>query len=59
MERERERERESTNRGGAEGEGERSSQAGSLPSVEPDVGFHLTNVRSWPEPKSRVEHLTE
>ena len=37
---------------------ERESQAGSTPSTEPDVGLDLTTMRSWPEPKSRVRHLT-
>ena len=43
---------------GAEREGERESQAGSTLSVESNVGFDLTTMRLWPEPKSRVGHLT-
>ena len=27
--------------------------------MEPDVGPHLTTVRSWPEPKSGVKHLID
>ena len=38
---------------GAEGEGK--SQASSL---EPNMGLHLTTLKSWPEPKSRVRPLT-
>ena len=48
--------------GGQSGEGqrdrERQSQAGYTLSTEPDVGQDLTTLRSWPEPKSRVRHLT-
>ena len=39
-----------------EGEGERESQANSSLNAEPDAGFDLTILRSWPEQKSRVEH---
>ena len=28
-------------------------------SMEPEVGLDLTTMRSWPEPKSRVGHLTD
>ena len=45
--------------GGTEGERERASQAGSMPSTEPDEGLDLTTVRSWPELKSRVGRLTD
>ena len=38
---------------------ERESQADSMPSTEPDVGFDLMTVSSWPEPKSKVGHLTD
>ena len=27
-------------------------------SAEPDMGLDPTTLESWPEPKSRVEHLT-
>ena len=37
---------------------ERESQADSLPSVEPDRGLDLMTLRSSPELKSRVRHLT-
>ena len=40
-------------------EGERESQADSVPSTEPNAGLHLTTLRSWPEPKSRVQRLTD
>ena len=40
-------------------EGERESQADSVPSTEPNAGLHLTTLRSWPEPKSRVGRLTD
>ena len=43
----------------AEGAGERKSQAGFTPSMEPEAGFSLMTVRSCPEPKSRVGHLTD
>ena len=41
----------------AKEEGERESQANSVLSTEPEVGPDLRNLRSWPEPKSRVRHL--
>ena len=37
---------------------ERESQADSPLSAEFSVGLDLTTLRSWPEPKSRVRHLT-
>ena len=43
--------------GGAEGEGE--CEAGSLWSTEPDAGLDLTTLRSQPEWKPRVGHLTD
>ena len=43
---------------GAEREGEREPQADSTVSTEPDTGLSLMTLRSWPEPKSRVSHLT-
>ena len=45
--------------GEAEEERERESQAGSMPSAEPDMGLDPMTARSWPEPKSRVRQLTE
>ena len=47
------------NRGGAEGEEERDSEADSVLSVEPNEGLDPTTMRSCPEPKSRVRHLTD
>ena len=44
---------------GQKGEGERESQTGSTFSAEPDVRLNLTTMRSCPEPKSRVGHLTD
>ena len=41
-----------------EAEGKRASQADSTPSTESHLGFNLTSLRSWHEPKSRVRHLT-
>ena len=41
--------------GGTEGEGEKESPADSMLSIEPDAGLDSTILRSWPEPKSRVE----
>ena len=38
---------------------ERESQAGSMPSTEPNMGLDLMTLRSWPELKSRVGHLTK
>ena len=43
----------------AERQGERESQAGFLPSAEPDAGLDLMVLKSWPEPKSRVGCLTD
>ena len=43
--------------GGREKERERESQAGSIPSIEPDAGLDPTTVRSSPEPKSRIGRL--
>ena len=52
--------RESTIMRGTEREGERESQAGSILSVQsPTRGPIPRTVRSWPEPKSRVGHLTD
>lgn len=53
-----ERERKSTCRQEGQRE-ERESQAGSLPSVEPNAGLILMTLRSRPEPKSRVELSTD
>ena len=39
--------------GGAEELGDREALAGSMASMGPDAGLHLTSVRSWHEPKSR------
>ena len=39
--------------------GEKGYQAGPIVSIEPDLGLDPTNVRSWPELKSRVRHLTD
>ena len=47
--------------GGGCGEGEdekRESPADSPLSAEPEAGLNLTTLRSGPEPKSRVRHLT-
>ena len=47
--------------GGTEREGETESKAVSRlwdVSTEPDAGIDLTNVRSWPEPKSDTNHLS-
>ena len=52
---EREIEHAQSSRKGAAREGERESQAGSMLRV----GLDPTTVRSWPEPKSRVRHLTD
>jgi len=40
------------------GEGERESQTDALLSMEPNVGLDLMTLRSWPELKSKVRHLT-
>ena len=40
-------------------ERETESQADSLLSTEPATGLDPTTLRSWPEPKSRVSHLTD
>ena len=39
-------------------EGERESPAAFTLSMEPDMGLCPTNLRSWPEPKSRAGHPT-
>ena len=44
---------------GAERKGETESLEGSMPSTELDVGLNLTTLRSWPELKSKVRHLTD
>ena len=44
---------------GREVEGEIKSQADSMLSTEPDTRLHLTTLRSRPEPKPRVEGLTD
>ena len=44
-------EREGVSVRGAEREGESESQAGSVPSAEPNAGLNLMTVRSQPEPK--------
>ena len=36
----------------------KNAQADSLLSIEPDAGLNSRTPRSWPEPKSRVENLT-
>lgn len=36
----------------------REPQANSLPSMDPEVGLHLTTLRSWPEPKPNVRCWT-
>ena len=46
------------------GEGQRERRrmrilAGSMLSMELNEGLYLTTLRSWPEPKSRVRHLTD
>jgi len=41
------------------GQREKESQAGSMPSTEPDVGLNPTTPRSRPEPKSRVGCLMD
>lgn len=38
-----------------QGERERESQAGVMPTAEPNRGLDLTTPRSWPEPKSGVD----
>ena len=45
--------------GGAEGEGERESQADSPLSMELKSGLDPKTLRSGPELKSRVRHLTD
>lgn len=45
--------------GRGEREGEKDSQAGSMLSIQPDVGLDLTPLKSWPDQKSRVGCLTE
>ena len=45
--------------GGGQRERERKSQAGSLPSTEPDLELDLMTLRSWLELKLRIGHLTE
>ena len=44
----------SMSRGGAEREGDREFQARSTPSVEPNMGLDLTNLRSRPKWKPTV-----
>ena len=39
--------------------GARESQADSALSLESDAGLDTTTLRSWPEPKPRVRHLTD
>lgn len=46
-------------RGGAEGKGMKESQPDSAMSADPDAGLDLSSLKSQPEPKSRVEHLTD
>ena len=53
----REKERDSVSQGGAERE--RILNRLHTVSTEPDVGLELTNLRSQPEPKSKVRHLTD
>ena len=54
------RETERVSRGGAEREGERQSQAGfTLSAWRPMWGSNSQNMRSWPELKPRVGHLTD
>ena len=43
---------------GERAERERESHAGSVFNVEPDAGQGLTYVRSRPESKSRIGHVT-
>ena len=45
------REKEKTQGGAGE------EQADSMLSTEPNMGFNIMTLRSWPEPKSRVGHL--
>ena len=54
----RERERENISGGGSEGEGERESYQTAL-STESDAGLDISNLRSWPKPKSRVRCSTD
>ena len=43
-------------RGGAV---EKNLQADSPPNKEPNAGLDLMTLKSWPEPKSKFEHLTD
>lgn len=38
---------------------ERESEVEAVLSVEPDAGLETMTLRSWPEPKSRVQCLTD
>ena len=53
------RERERTQVGEGQRERERESQAGTMLSVEPEMGLNLTTMRSVRELKSRVGRLTD
>ena len=44
---------------GAQKEREKEKQADAPQSVEHDAGLDPRTLRSWPEPKSRVGHLTD
>lgn len=44
---------------GGRGKKERKSQAGSVLTVNPPVGLDVTNLRSGPELKARVGHVTD
>ena len=46
-------------RAGVEGGAEEEGQADSMPSVGPKMAFGLTNLKSWPELKSRLKWLTD
>ena len=41
------------------GRGRATIQADTILSVEPNTGLDVTTLRSWPEPKSRVECFTK